>query len=283
MRRILAATLAAALLAPALATAQVATPVLGNFGGGAVTAPPAAPFAAGSMVIGLRAAGGSRIRVSATIVAPCASGSFSSTPTVAADGTFVATGAVRQRNVRMRYELAGTLGATPSGTATARLQRTVGGRTRHCSTGSVAWEARRPAGGIGVPAVAVPGLLLGTTGQRQRGARRGIVLGVATDGRSLTRAIYGVTLRCTGDARSVTFDLPRDAIAIAADGRFSDRESGSRRTRTMTTRYVERFAGIVGSTGAEGFFSATLTIRSRSSGRRIGRCRSGTVRWMATY
>lgn len=284
MRRILAATLTATLSMPAMAGAQEPVAVVGNFGGGAVTTPPASPFAAGSMVIGLHAAGGSTIRVSATIVARCASASFSATPTVAADGTFVAVGAVRQRNVRMSYELRGTLSATPSGTATGRLRRTVDGRTRRCSARGVAWQARRPAGGFGVRAAAPPGgLLLGTTRQRQGGARRGIALRVSPDGRWLSRTIYGVTMRCTGDTRSVTFDLPRDGLAILPDGRVSDRESASRRTKTTIVRYVERFAATVGSTGAEGFFSATLTIRWRSSGRRIGRCRSGNVRWMAGY
>ncbi|MEJ7796863.1 MAG: hypothetical protein WKF48_00325 [Solirubrobacteraceae bacterium] len=284
MRRILVATLTAALWTPAVAAAQMTAPVVGNFGGGAVTTPPASPFAAGSMVVGLRATGAATIRVSATIVARCASASFSATPAVAADGSFVATGAVRQGNVRMSYELHGTLSATPSGTATASMRRTVGGRTRRCSARGVAWEVRRPFGGFGVPAAAAPGgLLLGITGQRQRGVRRGIALRVSPDGRALSRAIYGVTLRCTGDVRSVTFDLPRDDLAIAPDGRVSDRESTSRRTKATIVSSVERFGATVGSDGAEGFLSATLTVRRRSTGRRISRCRSGTVRWSASY
>jgi hypothetical protein len=286
-RNVLVAAVAAVLALPAAAAAQegapAPAPVVGNFGGGAVAAPPASPFSAGNMVIGLRAGGGLRLRITATIVAACASGTFDTVATVAEDGTFSAAGSSRQSNTRASYAISGTLTATPSGTATAHFKRTVNDRTRRCSTEGVRWEARRPLGGFGELAAVAPGaLLLGTVGQREGGARRGIALRVSDDGKLLRRAIYGVALRCSHDTRSVTFDLPRDDLAIAADGRVGDRESGRRRTRTTILSYVERFGATLGSDGAEGFFSVNVTVRRRSSGRRLSRCRSGVVRWSAT-
>jgi hypothetical protein len=278
------AVLAAAPTLPAAAQAQQPTPVIGNFGGGALLTAPASPFSPGTMVIGLRAGGGPTVRITATVAGRCASGSFAAEPTVAADGTFSASGEVRQRSIRTRYELQGTLSERPSGMVTARFKRSVGERTTDCSAQNIRWEAREAPGGFGEPAAVTPdATLFGTTAQRHKGARRGIVLRISPDGRAISRAVYAVTLRCTGDVRSLTYDLPRDDLAIGADGRFSDRESGRRRTKTAILRYVERFAGNAGSTGAEGFLSSTVTIRRRSTGRRIARCRSGGVRWSATY
>jgi hypothetical protein len=286
-RTVVVAAVAASLALPAYAVAQegapAAAPVVGNFGGGAVVAPPASPFSAGNMVIGLRAGGGPQVRITATIVAACASGTFDALATVAADGTFSATGSSRQANTRASYSISGTLSATPSGTATAHFKRTVDDRTRRCGAQGVLWQARRPRGGFGQPAAVAPGaLLLGTVGQREGGARRGIALRISDDGKTLSRAIHGVTLRCSHDTRSVTFDLPQDDLAIAADGRVGSRESGRRRTKTAILSYVERFGATLGSDGAEGFFSVNVTVRRRSTGRRISRCRSGVVRWSAT-
>lgn len=280
---VLVVVLAFVLGLPAGAGAQDTAPVVGNFGGGAVVGPPASPFSAGNMVIGLRAGGDATVRITATIAAACASGTVDAVAPVAADGTFSVSGAARQANVHTNYVLTGTLTATPSGTATAHFKRTVDGRTRRCSARDVQWQARRPLGGFGdAPAVAPQATLLGTTGQREGGVRRGIVLRVADDGHAIERAVYGVTLRCTGDVRSPTFDFPRDAVAIDAAGQLGDRESGTRRAKTTITRYVERFGGTVGSAGGEGFFSVKLTIRRRSTGRRITACRSGEVRWAVT-
>jgi hypothetical protein len=288
-RNVVVAAVVALLALPASATAQEGAPagagplIVGNFGGGAVVAPPAVPFSAGNMVIGLRAGGDTRVRITATIVAACASGTFDTVATVAADGTFSATGGSRQANTRASYAISGTLSATPSGTATVRFKRTVNDRTRRCRAEGVRWEARRALGGFGEPAAVAPGaLLLGTVGQREGGARRGIALRISDDAKTLRRAIYGVTLRCSHDTRSVTFDLPRDDLAIASSGRVGDRESGRRRTKTTTLSYVERFGATLGSGGAEGFFSVNVTVRRRSTGRRISRCRSGVVRWSAT-
>lgn len=286
-RSVVLAAVAAVIALPASAAAQTGapapSPIVGNFGGGAIAAPPASPFSEGNMVIGLRADGGGRVRITATIVAACASGTYDAVATVAADGTFSATGSSRQANTRASYAISGTLTDTPSGTASAHFKRTVSDRTRRCSAKDVHWEARRALGGFGDPATIVPGaLLVGTVGQREGGARRGIALRVSPDAKTVQRAIYGVTLRCSHDTRSVTFDLPKDDLTIGADGRVSSRESGRRRTKTIVYSYVERFGATLGSTGAEGFFSVKLSVRRRSTGRRISSCRSGVVRFAAS-
>ena len=236
------------------------------------------------MVIGLRADGGASVRVSATIAARCATGSFAADAAVAADGTFSATGEVRQRNVSTRYELRGTLSDTPSGTVSAYFRRAAGDRTRECRAADVPWEARRstrqPRRARRVRARRDAAAARPTSATRACAAA--IVLRIAPDGRSVSRALYGVTLRCTGDARSLTVDLPRDNVAIGPDGRVSDRQIGRRRTDTVVTSYVERFAATLGGAGGEGMFSVSLTLRARASGRLIGRCRSGEVRWSAS-
>ena len=270
----------AGLASPAVAGAQ-GGPITGDFGGGAVVAPPASPFAAGSMVLSLRADGSSNVRIDATLVGNCASGTFTATVPVAADGTFSAFGTVRQAATRMRYELRGTLTETPAGTATARFQRRVGNRTRRCSAEGVRWDARRRSAGTGTTTATRPATTL--FGLSDQTSPRGLVLRIAPDGRTLSRALYGVTLRCSGGVSSPTFDLPRDDLAILPDGRVSDRETGTRRTSTSILKYVERFGATLGSAGGEGIYSVELTVRNRRTGKRLTRCRSGVVRWSASY
>ncbi len=282
-----------AVVAGILGTALWAAPgaaaqqVTGEFGGGAVSQPPAPAHESGNMVIGLRSADGVTVQIVATMVGHCASGSFSASVPVAADGSFAATGAVRQARTSTRYELRGVLTERPSGTATARFERETATNTRTCSALDVVWEARRPpAAGVFGMAAAIPpggGLLLGTTNQLDNGVPRGIALRIAPDGRSLSRAIYGVRMSCTGAGTSPTFDLPRDNLPIGPDGRVSDSEQGTVRTQTSILKYVEQFAGTLGSAGGEGVFTVELSVRRRSTGKRVTLCRSGEVRWAASY
>jgi hypothetical protein len=282
-RMLVAGMVSAALgLAPAAAAQQVS----GDFGGGAVTPPSAKPLGAGGMVIGLHSsADGTTVQVVATITGGCASGSFSASVPVAADGTFSAAGAVRQARTITRYELRGTLSETPSGSATARFERGTARGTRRCSARDVQWQARRPpsAGAFGMAAAVAPGgLLYGASGQLDAGVPRGIALRISPDGRAVSRAIYGVRMSCTGVGTSPTFDLPRDNLAIGPDGRVSDREQGTVKTAATIMKYVERFAATLGSAGGEGMFSVEMSVRRRETGKRITRCRSGIVRWTAS-
>lgn len=282
-RRALATTVLGVLACAAGAAAQEPVAPVGDFGGGAVPAPPVDAFGAGTFVIGLRAAAGPKLRISATIVGPCAAGSFRATASVAADGTFSASGASREDDVRTEYRVTGVRSPTPSGTASARFTRDVGGgRSARCSSGVVEWSARRPLVEIGMPA-APPGsaVLYGTTSQRLGAARRGIVLRVSEDGTQLGRALYGVTLRCS-NGTSPGFDLPRDGLTIGPDGSFDDREQGTERGPSKIIRYDERFSGTIGSSGAQGTLSASVRITDRRSGRELVTCRSGPVSWSAS-
>ena len=90
-------------------------------------------------------------------------------------------------------------------------------------------------------------------------------------------------MSCSRAGTSPTFDLPRGDLAIGPDGRVSDREEGTVRTETAILKYVERFAATIGSAGAQGMFSVELTVRRRATGKRVTRCRTGVVRWTASY
>jgi hypothetical protein len=287
MRRgmlVVAGILGAALLLTDAAAAQQPT---GDFGGGAVNEAPASPLEPGNIVIGLNAPTPTTVSISATIVGACASGSFTATVPLAADGTFTAIGDVRQARTRTRYDVRGTLTETPTGTATARFQRETTTGTRRCGAIGVRWEARRPLGVLGIlgaPAYPIPAAtLFGATDQRANDTTRGIVLRRSPDGHAVSRAIYGVRLACSGGAgTSPTFDLPRDNLPIGAGGQVADLETGTVQTLTSILKYVETFAGTIGSTGAEGTFSAELSVRDRRSGKRVTLCRSGEVRWAAS-
>ena len=282
-RILAAAALCAGLWLAPQAAAQQAT---GEFGGGAVSPSSAPAFEAGNMAIGLRTtADGTSVQVVATIVGRCASGTFTATAPVAADGSFRALGAVRQARTITRYELRGVMSNTPTGTLTASFERGTNRGNRRCSARDVVWDARRPAAGFGDPAAIPPGgLLLGSSAQRDRdGTPLGVALRLSADGDSLSRAFYGVRMSCSNAGTSPTFDLPRDDLAIGPDGRVSDREEGTVRTETSILKYVERFAATIGSAGAEGMYSVELSLRRRATGKRVTRCRSGVVRWSATY
>ena len=280
-RIVVGGVLAAVLWPVPAASAQQRT---GEFGGGAVTTPPAPALGTGSMVIGLRSTDGTTVQITATIVGRCASGTFTTTAPVAADGSFSVTGAVRQARTTTRYELRGVMSPTPSGTAAARFERTTKARTQRCSAVDVVWEARGPGGGFGDPAAVVPGaLLLGMTAQRDgAGVPGAIALRTSPDGRFVSRAIYGVRMSCSGAGVSTTFDLPRHDLPIGPGGQVGDVEAGTVETDASILKYVERFSATVGSAGATGVFSVQLSVRRRATGKRVTLCRSGDVPWSAS-
>ena len=90
-----------ACLTAAGALAQAPRRPLGNFGGGALVAPPRAHFGAGNVVIGLRALPGRKLEIEATIRANCpgaaadaktAGADISADARIAPDGTFQSEG-----------------------------------------------------------------------------------------------------------------------------------------------------------------------------------------------
>lgn len=300
MRAAVAVTLTTvALSAAAIASAQAPAPPSGNYGGGAVLAPPNTLAAPGNMQISFRVTG-TRLRLNAGMGVRCGSGYFSDAVTLAADGSFTASGTITRRfrggvRVRSTYEVTGTVSdASASGTAQLRNRIFTDGRlTRTCATGSVQWGARRPAGDIGAPPAPAGAPLYGTTAQRLEGPRRAIVMRVSADAAKLTRALYEVTVRCSSrraaelayDVRSrnvvAIYDSPRRNLPLATDGTFSDVERFTFRGGRAVLRSTERFAGRLGAAGARGTFSISGVVSDRASGRRIGTCRSGEVTWTA--
>ena len=272
-----------------MAYAQAPEPPAGNYGGGAVLAPPKSLGAAGNMLIGLRVTGANRLRLNAGLGARCESGSFAASATLAADGSFTTSGVHRERlsggrRLRTTYEVSGTIsGAAASGTARVRNRITTAGRaTRTCTSGTVSWAARRSTGELGAPGPVAKARLYGTTSQRLGGPRRAIVMRVSADASKLTRAIYDVTLKCDGATLTDIYDSPRRNLKIAADGSFSDVERFTNRSATTIVRDTGRFAGRIGATGASGTFSLTERIFNRQTGRLAATCRTGTVRWTAS-
>lgn len=286
---------AAALAGGAVALAQDPAAPAGNYGGGVVLAPPKALDAAGNMLIGLRVTG-NRVTLNASMGARCESLPFSGSATLGPGGTFKVSGTKRDRlgggrNVTTRYEVEGTVSAiagTPTGAAAlgaARVRNRVttrGRGARTCTSGQVRWAARRPAGDLGPMPAFAKARYYGTTSQRREGPRRAIVMRVSGDGTKLTRALYDIDLRCEGRTVRGLYDAPRRNLPIKSDGTVSDRERFEFRDRTTILRFDERFQATLGQAGVRGTFSATSRLVSRRTGRTIGTCRTGTVRFTAS-
>ena len=277
------AALAALAVAGANATAQDLAGPVGNYGGGAVVAPPRSIYSAGNMLIGLRASGGA-LRMNVAMTLSCSvDATFAARATPAADGSFSARGSARRRGgIRTRWSIRGTIaGAAASGSATARTTVTRGGRTRACPTSRVKWSARRAGGDLGLPPPPPKERYFGTTSQRLNGPRRAITLRISSDATKLARALYEVTVRCGSETITDTYDAPKRNLAIGADGRVRDIERFTFRNGRTIYRSVERFSATIGAAGASGTFSTTARITDRRTGRTLVRCRSGSVRWTA--
>jgi len=289
MRVIAAAgVLAVALTAGSAALAQEPAAPAGNYGGGAVVAPPRSIYNAGNMLVSLRATGDGRVQINAAVILSCSEDAvLRLVVTPATDGTFEAKGVRARRTgrggrVRTDYSIAGTIaGASAGGTATARNSITRGGRTQRCPRATVRWQARRATGDIGLAPPLARARMHGTTSQRLAGPRRAITLRLSSDATKLTRALYEVTVRCGSQTLTDTFDAPRRNLPIAADGSVRDVERFTFRARRTIYRSVERFDAKVGAAGASGTFSVTSRTADRRTGRTLRRCRSGTVRFKA--
>jgi hypothetical protein len=286
--RLVALATAAVLLIAATAAAQQSGPPLGNYGGGAVVAPNRSLYGAGNMLIGLRAAGDGSLQINATLTLACSEDAILSLrATPDAEGTFVERGTSERTSspgvdVVTTYRLAGRIaGAAAGGKATVRNTILRDGRpTTHCPRVTVRWSARRPAGEVtGAPVAGAR--LNGTTSQRLHGPRRAITLRVSSDGATLARALYDITVRCDSKRVTAAYDAPRRNLPFAAGGVVHDVERFTIASKRTIYRSVERFAGTVGSAGAAGTFSTRVRIADRRSGRTLDRCRSGRVTWTA--
>lgn len=271
------------------ATAQAPARPAGNFGGGALVAPPKDLFGAGNAVIALRALDKRRLEIEATVRAKCAGGDLQVATKVATDGTFAVDGSSTQEpisgeKVKTTYKLAGafTGASTANGTVSATLVSSAEGQeTQTCKTGEVKWEVRRPDGELGNREARPRAFYYGTTAQRSTGPRRPIVLRLSGDRKRIARALFGEQVKCDDDTRSIGIEAPRTNIAIDSNGKVSDHETDRIDNGATYTYIDDRFTATIGRAGAKGTFSLSDRTIDKLSGNVIQSCTSGTIKWTA--
>jgi len=276
----------------ALSSAAVAeAPITprGNFGGGALVSPPRDIFGAGNAIVALRALPKRRLEIEATVRARCAGGDIAASTKVSAAGLFEASGTATQEpspalKVQTRFVLKGrfTAAGAAEGTISAMIERTLEGNAETCKTGTVKFAVRRPTTGVGSPGAPKAARYYGTTAQRGTGPSRPIVLRVASDGRRLTRGLFGESVKCNDGKLSIGVEAPRTNIRIDARGRVDDRERFKLTEGETIVHVDDRFTAQLGSRGASGTFALSDRTTDRASGRTIQTCKSGTVRWRAS-
>lgn len=270
------------------ATAQAPEKPSGNFGGGALVAPPKDLFGAGNAVIAFRALDERRLEIEATVRAKCTGGDISAEVAIAADGTFSADGTATQNpspdeKVTTKYKLSGAFtGASAiEGTISATLTRTAEGRKQTCRTGSVKFGARRPGSEIGKRGAEGAARYYGTTSQRGVGPRRPIVLRVSGDGTLISRALFGEQVKCSDGTRSIGIEAPSTNVSISRTGRAKDREKYTIDNGATRTYVEDSFTAVIGRRGAKGTFSLSDRTVDKATGNIIQTCESGEVKWTA--
>jgi len=278
---------AATLAAPAIAEAPI-TPA-GNFGGGALVAPPRAIDGAGNAIVALQALPKRRLEIEATVRGRCAGGDIFAATKVSADGSFQADGTVSQQpdpalKITTTYKLSGRFTSTgaAAGTLTATLERSLEGKKTTCRSGTVKFALRRPTGGLGEPGAPKAAFYYGTTAQKSTGPNRPIVLRVSANGGRLSRALFGQSVECSDDRVAIGIEAPQTGVAIDSRGRVTDHERYEFTQGEAVVHVDDRFTAELGSRGARGTFSLTSRAADRASGRTIQTCKSGTVRWRAS-
>jgi hypothetical protein len=278
---------ALALAAPAPADAPVKP--AGNFGGGALVAPPRDIFGAGNAIVALRALPKRRLEIEASVRASCAGGDISASTTIAASGQFSSKGTVTQQpspaqKITTTYTLAGrfTDRSTAGGTLSATIRSTLAGQqTKRCRSGKIEFGVRRPTTGLGSPGAPNAARYYGTTSQRGVGPNRPIVLRISADGKRITRALFGESVKCSDGKLAVGIEAPRTNVTIDAKGRVKDRERFTITEGETVTRVDDHFTAQLGRLGARGTFSLSDRTADRASNRTIQTCKSGTVHWRA--
>jgi hypothetical protein len=271
------------------APAQAPAPPRGNFGGGALAAPPRDIFGVGNAIVGLRALPQRRLEIEATVRAGCAGGDISATAKIAPDGAFEATGTETQEpsptvRIATKYALSGRFTAADAaeGTISATIERSVEGRTARCRTGTVDFAVRRPTTAVGAPGAPRAARYYGTTSQRGVGPNRPIVLRISADGRRISRALFGESVRCSDGKLSIGVDAPRTNAPIDARGRVRDHEHFDLTQGETVVHVDDHFTAQLGATGARGTLALSDRTTDRASGRTIQTCKSATVRWRAS-
>ena len=271
------------------AIAQAPDRPTGNFGGGALVAPPKDLFGPGNAVIALRALPERRLEIEATVRARCAVGDLQAATKIAADGSFRAEGSESQtpsrgEKVRTIFKLSGSFTSERAveGTLSATLEKTSdAAEKKTCRTGEVAFSARRPSGDLGDRDERPRARYFGVTAQRSTGPRRPIVLRLSGDRRRISRALFGEQVKCSDNKRSIGIEAPRTNIAIDSEGRVSDHETDKIDNGTTFTYLDDRFTATLGRRGAKGTFSLSDRTVDKASGNVIRSCSSGTVKWTA--
>ena len=280
------APVALTLAAPVIAEAPPAP--RGNFGGGALVAPPRDILGAGNAIVALRALPERRLEIEATVRGRWAGGDIFTEAKIAADGRFSADGTATKdpspvETIKTTYKLAGrfTAANAADGTATATIERSVEGRVTTCKSGKVAFSVRRATTGLGKPGAPEAARYYGTTAQRGAGPNRPIVIRVSADGRRITRALFGEAIKCSDGRLASGIEAPRTNIPIDSQGRVKDRDRDTITQGELVTSYDDRFTAELGSRGARGTLSLSDRTADRASGTTIQTCKTGTIHWRA--
>ncbi|HVF77927.1 MAG TPA: hypothetical protein VNA28_06495 [Solirubrobacteraceae bacterium] len=260
----------------------------GNFGGGAVAAPPRDIFGPGNAVIGLRALDDRKLEIEATVRGKCTGGDITAAVTIAADGTFSSEDTVTQQpspgeTVTTTYRLSGafTSRSAVEGTLSATLLKSAAGKKATCKTGTVAFSARRPDGRIGKRGAEGKMRYYGTTAQRGVGPKRPIVLRVSGDGQLVSRALFGEQVKCGDGTRSIGVEAPSTNLRIGTNGRVKDKEKYTIDNGDTRTYVEDSFTAVIGRSGAKGTFSLSDRTIDKASGNIIQSCESGEIKWTA--
>jgi hypothetical protein len=284
---LLAGALAAVSLAVS-AVAQAPGPPRGNFGGGALVSPPAGIFGAGNAIVALRALPERELEIEATVRARCAGGNITAATKIAADGSFAVNGTATQdpspaETIKTTYKLSGkfTGPGAAEGTITATIVRSLEGAETTCRSGTVAFAVRRATSGLGTPGAPPAARYYGTTSQRGGGPNRPIVLRISADGRRVTRALFGESVKCSDGRLATGIEAPRTNISLDARGRVTDHERFDITEGETVTHVNDHFTAELGSRGARGTFSLSDRTADRASNTTIQTCKSGTIHWRA--
>ena len=271
------------------AVAQAPERPSGNFGGGALVAPPKDLFGPGNGLVALRALPKSRLEIEATLRAKCAGGDVQAATKIAADGSFAADGSATQEptrgeKIKTTYKLTGqfTDAGAAEGKVSATLVKTAEGQeTKTCKTGTIEFEVRRPDGESAAARRGRGRRYYGTTAQRGTGPRRPIVLRLRAIARgSRARCSASRSSATTTHARSASRRRARTSGSTATARSPTTRPTGSTTARRYT--YIDdRFTATLGRSGAKGTFSLSDRTVDKLSGNVIQSCKSGTIKWTA--
>lgn len=289
-RRLIALSIACAATIAGVASAQVAGPPAGHFGGGAI-ALPVSDAAAKDIALSIRVRRNATIGIGGEVPSRCGRAAIRGRTRLAADGSFTLRATTTRRpfvgvSERSTFVVKGRLTADGgTGTVAARLRVRAKGRgTRSCKTRTVRWTVRRAAGHATAPAPAPAGALLyGLTSQDGPEAKHAIVLHVTGDGRSIDRLLARFRTRCEKRVIVVADEINYSPqFDVAADGSFRMVERFTTNYSDVILRTTVVVSGQFDAAGAAaGKLAVTQRFKNRRNARRVDVCSTGTLRWAA--